>query len=460
MEKRVLEKILKIILDNIEDGIHVIDSKGISLYYNKAMEEIEGFDALEVIGKNISTLFNNFNSETSTLLRSIKTKDVIEFFAQDYTNFKGKNISTINHSYPIIIDSKVIGAIEVSKDLEKIKRISDYLLKANKKLKNKKEKPSKITFDDIIGESQIMLKTKELAKKSALSDSTVFIVGETGTGKELFAKSIHNESKRKNKPFIAVNCAAIPETLMESIIFGTVKGAFTGSIDKIGLFEQANNGTLFLDEINSMSLNLQSKLLRILQEGVVRKIGGAKETKVDVRIIVATNENPIKLLNEGLLRKDLYYRINVIRLDLFPLREHLEDIELLCNHFINKYSYKLGVNIEGVTADLLESFKSHNFKGNVRELENLIESAINLKDDNSKYLDIKHLPSHYFLNMDDRFINHYNELTSLDNYLNVVEKNIINKIFLKEKKNISNTAKILKISRQNLQYKLKKHGLK
>ena len=275
----------------------------------------------------------------------------------------------------------------------------------------------------------------------------MLIYGETGTGKELFAQSIHYEGIRKDGPFIAQNCAAIPETLLEGILFGTEKGGFTGAIQRKGIFEQANGGTLLLDEINSMSNELQAKLLRVLQEGYIRRIGGVKDIPIDVKIIATTNEEPLESIKNGTLRKDLYYRLNVIYINIPPLRERKEDILVLSNHFIDKYNFILGKNIHGIEDEVLQCFYRHSWLGNVRELENAIEAAMNYVPHGRRYLKKEDFIScSNIIDNEKKF-----ETIVLDtkkhlpDYLEEVEKKVIEKKLEDNNYNISQTAKELGI---------------
>ena len=281
--------ILRMLLEHIEEGIHVVDRFGNSIIYNDAMSKIEGLEPEEVIGKNIRELFPHLSETNSTLTQAMKTGTSQTMDLQDYTNLKGERISAMNTSYPLLTDDgEIIGAMEISKDISHLVELSKNVEKLRSK--NKKEyKTNYYTFDYIIGKSLAIEEAISMAKKCAKSDATVLIYGATGTGKELFAQSIHNASRRKEGPFVPVNCGAIPGNLLESLLFGTVRGAYTGSVDSKGLFEQADGGTLFLDEINSMSLELQSKLLRVLQESSIRKVGGERDLYVNVRVIAATN---------------------------------------------------------------------------------------------------------------------------------------------------------------------------
>ena len=236
----------------------------------------------------------------------------------------------------------------------------------------------KITFDHIIGNCPILEEQKELAKKAAKVDIPVMITGETGTGKELFAKAIHQASKRSSALYLAENCGAVPQNLMESVFFGTEKGAFTQAVSQEGLFELANGGTLLLDELNSMPIALQSKLLRVLQEKNIRRIGGLKSIPIDVRVITALNEEPEVLMQEGRLRPDLFYRLNVIRIHVPALREHKEDIPLYLDYFLEKANKKYGKNICRFDKKTVKWLMAKDFPGNIRQLENLVESAVAL----------------------------------------------------------------------------------
>jgi len=304
----------------------------------------------------------------------------------------------------------------------------------------------------------------ESARKAAKSASTVLIYGETGTGKELFAQSIHNSSSRKDKPLIAQNCAALPETLLEGILFGTMKGGFTGAINRPGLFEQAHEGTLILDEINSMGIQLQAKLLRVLQEGYIRRVGGMNDIPVDVRIIATTNEDPAKIVESGNLRKDLYYRLNVISLNVLPLRNRISDLPALSEHFIKKYNKYLNKDVWYMANELKEAFLRYDWPGNVRELENLIEGAMNMMS-SGHILKPEHLPEHIkkrlFTNklIQLQFDANEIEQKGLDEILSEVEKDLIIKAMLDNEQNVSKSAGALGIKRQTLQHKLKKYRL-
>lgn len=453
------EKLLEIILNNIDEGIHVVDNQGNTIIYNKAMEQIEGFRADEVVGKNLIDLFPNLNESTSTLLTSLKTQQSIIERYQTYLNKKGFNITTVNTTVPVIVDGNILGAIEISKNFTKIKELYDRILELRNNKDNFNEKKE---FSDIIGGSAEFLKTIELAKKASKTNSTVLIIGETGTGKEVIARCIHYSSSRSDKPFVAVNCAALPESLLEGILFGTVKGSFTGAINRPGLFEQADGGTLLLDEINSMPVNLQAKLLRVLQEGYIRRVGDVKDIPIDVRIIATTNEDPYTAILEGKLRKDLYYRLSVVNIKIPPLRERKEDIPIFVNEFIKKYNAELIKEVWEVADEVYDGFMSYDWPGNVRELKNYIEGAMNMVT--GHILRMEHFAPNVQEVLFKRFNTSlhdikYNFEIPLDEYLDNIERNIIQAAMEKSNYNVTKAAKMLQIKRQTLQHKLNKYGI-
>lgn len=463
-EKDLNLLLLQNILQNIDIGIHAIDKNRKTILYNKAMAKLEGLNMEQVLNKDLLDLFPSLNEETSTLIKVLTSEEPILEKTQSYINFKGQNIISLNSTLPIFHDGKIVGALEIAKDITYLKKLSDKLMELQHELKGRKEKfkvkgqIKRYTFEDIIGKNDKMIEAIEIAKRTSNSPSSVLIYGETGTGKELFAQSIHYGGNRRNKPFIAQNCAAIPETLLEGILFGTEKGGFTGAVEREGIFEQANGGTLLLDEINSMSLNLQTKLLRVLQEGYIRRIGGTKDIPIDVKIIATTNEEPLESIERGTLRKDLYYRLNVVYINIPPLRERTDDIISLSNHFIKKYNMILNRNIAGIEEEVLDYFFTYPWPGNVRELENSIEAAMNYAPMSRTILKKEDFKSSSNIFNDDK-MNYINKSLDmpLPEYLESIEKEIIQSYLEANGNNISKTAKALGIKRQSLQYKIKKY---
>ena len=298
-----------------------------------------------------------------------------------------------------------------------------------------------------------------LGKKAARTDASVFIYGETGTGKELFAQSIHFAGARRDNPFLAQNCAALPESLLEGILFGTEKGGFTGAVDRPGLFEQASGGTLLLDEISAMPYELQSKLLRVLQEDYIRRVGGSRDIPVDVRIIATVNEPPQELIEKGLLRKDLYYRLNVVNITIPPLRERLDDLPFLCDAFLEKHNKKYGKEVWMLSEGALKMLRNYTYPGNVRELENIIMSAVSLADREHVLTEKQlHLPD-VELEKKGSAAGYDPSAQSLDEYLRICEEQILRRCMAENEGNISAAARQLGIKRQTLQHKLKKYKI-
>ena len=452
------EKILECLLENLEEGIHVVDSDGKTIYYNNAMGKVEGVNPSEVLGKKVSEYLEDVKDDDSTIMNVLKTGEKIVGLIQHYGNGYKKKVTTINTTVPVTLDNKIIAVIELAKDMTQLKELTESICK----LQNLDKKlNTHYTFDDIYGDNPTMKIAIEKAKKASMSSSSVLLYAETGSGKEVFSQSIHYDGLRKDKPFIAINCAAIPALLLEGMLFGTEKGGFTGAENKKGLFEEANHGTILLDEVNSLEPYLQSKLLRVLQEGYIRPIGGTKSIDIDVRIIATLNEEPEKLIQSGKLRKDFYYRLCVIRINIPPLRERKDDIPIFVDKLIEKYNKILCKNIRGIDEAMMRKLQEYNWPGNIRELTNVIEAAINMADTNSilteNYFDFR-IEYGNCNNVVDIITNKDGGF-DLENYISDIEKTIIEKILKKNSYNVSKTARELNISRQTLQYKIKIHKI-
>lgn len=462
MNAREVEKVLFELSQIIKDGVHVVNAQGKSIIYNHAMAVLEKTPREAVIGKHFRKVFSHIPLEESTMAKALyKNTPTIEK-RQTYLNSFGKEVTTVNTTIPVTdSEGRVIAAIELSRDITDFEKLSNQILDLHRESAKPGHsgelKLKRYDFSDLIGKNEGFQEVVETARMAATSDASVFIVGETGTGKELFAQSIHFDSKRKERPFLAQNCAAIPETLLEGMLFGTAKGGFTGAVDREGLFEQASGGTLLLDEINAMPFELQGKLLRVLQEDYIRRVGGTKDIPVDVRIIATVNEDPAMLIQTGRLRKDLYYRLNIINLSITPLRERKDDIPLLVDEFIIKHNDRLGKEVWMASESALEKMLEHDFPGNVRELENLIQSAISLAGKEHVLTD-RHIRistlgrreagNHQFQGADLE--------KGLDSFLSHVEESLIREAMLIANGNITKAAQRLKIKRQTLQHKLKK----
>lgn len=476
MNRQLIFTAMQKILQVMEEGVHIVDANGYSIFYNKAMEQIEGLSADEVIGRHVLEVFPGLTSAESTLLSALESGKRVDQRRQSYLNLKKKSISTTNSTFPLFSGSTLIGAVEIAKNYTEVRTLSERIVDLQQRLmepepgmpasQNRKaaaQKTGLFTFDALIGRHPGFMAAVGIAKKAAKTDSSVLVEGETGTGKELFAQSIHSAGHRRDKAFIAVNCAAIPDTLLEGILFGTVKGSYTGAEDRPGLFEQAEGGTLFLDEINSMSLALQAKLLRAVQESSVRRLGGLKDISVDVRIIGASNEALVALMRAGSFRKDLYYRLNVINVTIPPLRDRPEDIPLFAEHFIRRFNEKMGKDVWMLSDELNAMFGNYGWVGNVRELQNVIESAMVMVSD-EHVLGIEHLPPHMDL------LNHRpgraearhpvpDLAHGLDAYMQRTEKAIVLELLEQCNGNISQAARKAGISRQNLQYKIRRYSI-
>lgn len=462
---------LEFVLNHIEEAVQVVNHEGITIYYNQIATEMDGLHPSEVLGKHILQVYPSLTLETSSVMHVLKTWQPVLNQQQTIVNTKGKIITILYSTYPLIHNGVLIGACDISRDITTIKELSERVVELHselldtrvsnrKKTKTEAHSLARYTFNDIVGSHESIVKLKVLGQRVAASSSPVLVIGETGTGKELVVHSIQNASPRKNGPFVAQNCAAFPSTLLESILFGTVRGSFTGAEDRPGLFELADGGTLFLDEINSMPLELQGKLLRVLQDGALRRLGDTRPRQVDVRIIACTNIDPEEAVRNKELRIDLYYRLNVVSLRVPALREHKEDIPALTRHFISMYNNKLGCQAAGISDETRGVFFEYSWPGNVRELQHAIEHAMNIIT--GDIIELEHLPGHLL----QRNKNKGGEDLrvplgdgSLPEILNVIEKKHLAVTLEKFGGNVSRTAAQLGMPRQTLQYKLKMYGL-
>ncbi|HDD44934.1 MAG TPA: PAS domain-containing protein [Candidatus Desulfofervidus auxilii] len=370
----------EIILDSISEGVFAVNKEWQITYFNHAAEKITGVSKEEALGRPCYEVFHaNICQTDCALKKTIKTGKPVIDLPINIINREGRKIP-LSISTAVLRDEKgkVVGGVETFRDLSAVEEL-------------KREITKKYTFEDIISKSHEIQKIFEVLPDIAESDATVLIQGPSGSGKELFAKAIHNLSPRHHGPYVVVNCAALPDTLLESELFGYVKGAFTDAKhDKPGRFALAHKGTIFLDEIGDISPAMQVKLLRVLQEKEFEPLGATKSVKVDVRVICATNKDLAKLVAEGRFREDLYYRINVIKIELPPLSKRREDIPLLIDHFIHRLNAKMNKNIIGVSDEVLEFLMKYEFPGNVRELENIIEHAFILC--RGSVIQLEHLP--------------------------------------------------------------------
>ncbi|MFE4706973.1 sigma 54-interacting transcriptional regulator [Peribacillus simplex] len=470
-EIKWLNEMYENVLNSIDEGIHVADASGSIRFINSAQEKLDGYKSEDILEKHWLDVYD-LTEESSLVLKAVKDRKPILDRYQNYVTHNGKYVSIVASAIPLYSNGNLFGAVAITKDFIKFKETSDKLLKLyngtpdQNEIKSKHSiKDSHFTFNEILGENDHILESVKLGRMASHSESPVFIFGETGTGKEMFTQSIHMASKRSKGPFLAINCAAIPESLLEGILFGTTKGAFTGAVDRKGLVEQANGGTLFLDEINSMSLTLQSKLLRVLQEKKVMKLGGNQETSVDVRIISSCNIEPIEAIEQGKLRNDLFYRLAVIYLPIPPLRERLDDIELLLGHFIEYYNKSMNRNVIGIRPQVLNMFHTYQWPGNIRQLKHCLESAMNLISIDESFIGLEHIPQ-YLRNsfkLNNEMKTGIASGTFNLNILGEIKREEKENIIIALKRNNGNVAKAaedLGMSRQRLHYRLKKYNLK
>ncbi|GAW92819.1 sigma 54-interacting transcriptional regulator [Calderihabitans maritimus] len=441
---REKEERLKTIIHAANEGIIAVDENGVITVFNPGAEKILGIAARQVVGKSISAVTAN-----DDLLDLLKGQEEIKGDLRQV----GESQVIVNRM-PVKVGGQTLGIILTLQDVTRIQQLEQRI----RKELYTQGLVAKFSFNDIIYRSKVMKDVIASAEKFAETDSTVLITGESGTGKELIAQSIHQSSKRRTGPFVAVNCAALPESLLESELFGYAEGAFTGARrgGKAGLFELAHGGTIFLDEIGKISLELQARLLRVLQEKEVMRVGGDRIIPVDIRVIAATNQNLRAAVQQGAFRDDLFYRLNVLKLTLPPLRERKEDIPLLVEHFLRKFNAKFGKTVQSLPAKLMEWFLQYDWPGNVRELENFVERFVILADGDELE---PNLLEHFREDMNNAERENYDwddnslviEIDKLDNM--VVQ--IIRQLDKRVGGNRSELARLLGVSRTTLWKKLK-----
>ncbi|MCX7883555.1 MAG: sigma 54-interacting transcriptional regulator [Caloramator sp.] len=442
------------IIDNIHEAICISDSKGNVIYWNKSAEILYNIKAEKIIGKDISIFFPN-----AMTLKVLKEKKPIE--NMQHEPVKGKSV--ILSAIPIFNSKKeLIAVVTTDRDITEVVNLSKQLESEKEKVEfledaYKKEISKKYSFSSIYGKNKKIIDAIALAQRVAHTSASILITGESGTGKEVFAKAIHEASERTGN-FVAVNCSAIPEQLLESELFGYVEGAFTGAAKKgkMGKFELANNGTLFLDEIGDMPFEMQAKLLRVLQDGIIYRLGSEKGIPTNTRIIAATNKDLKKLMKENKFRDDLFYRLAVVQIELPPLRERKEDIRDLVNLFINQIAQEESIKIKNIDEMVYEILENYNWEGNIRELKNVIQRMVILS--NNGDITITCIPE-YILNAGiQNFETPENEY-DLQKIVERVEKETIKKILKLTNGNKQKAAKMLNIKRTTLYYKLNQYNL-
>ncbi|MDI6616526.1 MAG: sigma 54-interacting transcriptional regulator [Syntrophaceae bacterium] len=434
----VMTNQMNIIINSIDEGIIATDSSGEIIRYNEAANILFNLRKHKHPVK-ISRIFGEFGESGVDYSRISDIKNR-EFLYQHSSYY----IRGVFSAKPIVHDANFSGLVFTIREISQIHKVINDTIGST----------YSTSFDTIIGESPAIIEIKDRAMKAAKSSSTVLIHGESGTGKELFARAIHSASPRKNKPFVAINCAAIPEQLLESELFGYEEGAFTGAVrgGRSGKFELADGGTVFLDEIGDMPLHLQVKLLRVLQERKIDRVGGKIPIPIDVRIIAATNSDLENRVSLGEFREDLFFRLNVIPLHIPSLAERKEDIPILMDYLLDKCNSKLGKAIEGFSDEVLGLFLKYNWKGNVRELENAIEYAVNMEQ--GKLITLSSLP----LRMRDGTVKHSDGKSNGISALEDMEREMIDKA-IRTYESKEKAAQALGIGRATLFRKIKKYGL-
>ncbi|MCA1064902.1 sigma 54-interacting transcriptional regulator [Rossellomorea sp. AcN35-11] len=442
------------VAEHLESGVHVIDSTGRTIIYNRKMREIEGMEIEDVLDKNLLDVFQFHSEEESTLLNVLHTEEPTLNVKQTYFNINGIEITTMNDTFPIFHDNVLIGAVEIARDITRLEKVMrDHVHK----------RPSSLfTFNSIIGEHPRLQDAVETGKRATRTSSPVLICGEIGTGKELFAQSIHNDSARSNCPFITQNCSSLSDDMLEDILFDQVKPVSSHEERRPSLFQQAQGGTLLLDEINLLTPSLQEKLLNLISRGT--------DLPYDVRVMATVNEDPIDAIAEGRLLKDLYYRLSIVSIFIPSLRTRKEDLPELVNYFIDQFNHHFAMNVKGISDEVNEIFEQYDWPGNVRELEHVIEGAFNLVGFEEE-IGFSHLPFgfrqriHHTAGGDDHqdesefLYQSGTEIKPLELFIEEAETYYIQKSLKYHDFNITKTAKALGMSRQNLQYRIRKYGI-
>jgi len=442
------------------DNVLVVDEFGKTLYYDLADLDVLaklGHRPEEFLGKKVTSYYTNLTDENSTLMTVLRTGKALCNVSQNMVAKTGISYISKSSTYPIINHDQIVGAIEFSRHYYTKENM--HYLDQYKRHKVYRKNNTIYTIEDLISKNKNMQDIKVKMERIAKHDSTILIYGKTGTGKEVVAQAIHNLSDRFAKPFISLNCGSIPENLVDSTFFGVEKNLATGVEEWKGVFEQAAGGTLFLDEIYALETHLQAKLLKAIEEKIIRRIGGSIDIHLDIRIISTTNEDPEALLKEKRMREDLYYRLGVIQIDLPELKNRKDDIEMLVSHFIHFYNQHMNISVETVDPEVMDCLRLYSWPGNIRELKNAIETAFN--NTTNKIISLDDIPRRIRKAVD--FVdNSSKDWTSMDlkDVIDDYEKTIIANELHKANGIIAETARRLGVSKQTLKYKLGKYELR
>lgn len=470
------ERLLEALLDTMANALQVYDSSGRIQYMNRSCKRLLDISLEENLeGRHLLDVFA-VDPDFSSTLTALRTRSLVQDRFDQYKSTTGKELSTVTTAIPVIENDRLLGAVTIERDIQMTEKNMSVLRQDQRMLTRHLSTSIKMSPDiryslkNLVGSSPGLLDAIDLAKRMAPRDNNILIQGETGTGKEIFAQGIQALSSRRNEKFVAVNCAAFPESLIESMMFGTVRGAFTGSTDKIGLMEEANHGTLFLDELNSMSLGMQAKLLRVLQEKNLQRVGGTKNIPIDIRVIASCNEDVFQLTETGKLRRDLFYRLASIIVEIPPLRERMEDLDELVWNYIHTHEPLCSQLITQITPAFWRRLQQHAWPGNIRELFHILNYAVSVSENG--ILRETDLPS-YFKNLGQSVspaaarsapapadMGQIPFQKGLAPLLRDYECRVLRDAYLTCGKNATKAAELLKISRQNFQYYVKKYNLK
>lgn len=442
------------------DGLMIVDKDCIIRHFYTAYPDIVKLKREEPINHSLFEIYPNIKKEDSYIYRVLQTGESFLNYEQTYVDYKGNSMDAVCSAVPIKEQGEIIGVIDLV--VYKCAHVDERRLSFDTSLIGTLQKSynnSNESLDDIVTQDRTMLRIKEKILNTADSDAHVLVYGKTGTGKELVVNAIQKNSKRKDAPFIKQNCAAIPSSLLESILFGTTKGSYTGAQDTPGLFELADGGTLFLDEINSMELDAQAKLLRVLEDKKIRRIGCKEEKNVNVRVIAAMNEEPEMCVEKNKIRQDIFYRLCVLRYDIPALCERRKDIPLLIEYFREYFNKKMGKQIIAYTQEVQDMFYRYDWPGNVRELKNIIESAFH--NNHEAIITRNDIPNYIIGRLElDNIRKEDGESLSLSDMLARYEILLIKDAYERNGRSLTKTANELKLSKQTLAYKIKKYEIK
>lgn len=442
------------------DGLMIVDKNCIIRHFYTAYPDIVNLTREEPINHSLFEIYPYLEKKDSYIYRVLQTGESFINYEQTYVNYKGDVMDSVCSAVPIKEHGEIIGVIDmvVYKDAHVGERRLSFDISLINTLAKSYQSSDEL-LDDIVTQDSNMVRIKEKILDTAESDAHVLVYGKTGTGKELIVNAIQKNSTRKDAPFIKQNCAAIPSTLLESILFGTTKGSYTGAQDTPGLFELADGGTLFLDEINSMELDAQAKLLRVLEEKKIRRIGGKQEKTVNVRVIAAVNEDPEMCVEKNKIRADIFYRLCVLRYDIPELSRRKGDIPLLMEYFRKHFNKKMHKQIIAYSREVQDIFYRYNWPGNVRELKNVIESAFH--NNHEAIITQNDIPNYILGRLELDYIRKSDgQNMSLNEMLSRYELLLIKDAYERNNGSLTQTAKELQISKQNLAYKIKKYELK